>query len=232
MIDPGAGGRRRARLAALVAGLGALVAGLGALAAGFVTLTGPGPAPADAGTLPANTVSAGPSVVPGPSPSTGPNDARRTAAPPTPRNDSFSPTRITIAALRVTAAVDAVSVARDGSLDIPENPDRLGWWIGSAMPGARRGTVVLAGHVDTAADGRGVLFGLERLPMGARIDVRAGDEVIHYRAVARRSYVKRRLPADLFRTDTAPRLVLITCGGTFVDGSYSHNVVVYAVPAG
>ena len=51
-----------------------------------------------------------------------------------------------------------------------------------------------------------------------------------YRAVARRSYVKRKLPADLFRTDTAPRLVLITCGGSFADGTYSHNVVVYAEP--
>jgi hypothetical protein len=66
--------------------------------------------------------------------------------------------------------------------------------------------------------------------MGTRIDVRAGDRVVRYRAVARRSYAKRRLPDDLFRTDTAPRLVLITCGGAFSNGTYSHNVVVYATP--
>ena len=64
----------------------------------------------------------------------------------------------------------------------------------------------------------------------ARIEVRTTDGVVAYRAVARRSYTKRRLPGDLFRTDTTSRLVLITCGGAFSDGAYSHNVVLYAEP--
>jgi sortase (surface protein transpeptidase) len=141
-----------------------------------------------------------------------------------------TPTRVTIAALRVDAAVDAVGVGRGGALRVPEDADRLGWWIGSAMPGAGRGTVVITGHVDTVADGPGALFTLEKLPMGARIEVRTTDGVVAYRAVARRSYTKRRLPGDLFRTDTTSRLVLITCGGAFSDGAYSHNVVLYAEP--
>jgi hypothetical protein len=90
--------------------------------------------------------------------------------------------------------------------------------------------VVIAGHVDTAEDGPGALIRLEDLRLDAPIEVRAGDRVVRYRAVARRSYAKQRLPADLFRAGTAPRLVLITCGGTFSDGAYSHNVVVYAEP--
>jgi hypothetical protein len=149
-------------------------------------------------------------------------------APPVP----FTPTRVLIPGLRADAPVDAVGVAAGGGLSIPEDADRLGWWIGSAMPAADRGTVLIAGHVDTVADGPGALFALEKLPMGARIDVHAGDRVVGYRAVARRSYIKRRLPADLFRADTAPRLVLITCGGSFADGVYSHNVVLYAEPVG
>jgi sortase (surface protein transpeptidase) len=80
-------------------------------------------------------------------------------------------------------------------------------------------------------EGAGTLFKLESLPMGARIDVRAGNRDVAYRVVARRSYDKQRLPEQLFRTDGAPELVLVTCGGTFRHGAYSHNVVVYAEPA-
>lgn len=40
------------------------------------------------------------------------------------------------------------------------------------------------------------------------------------------------LPADLFATAGAPRLVLITCGGTFdrAAASYLDNIVVFAAP--
>ncbi len=193
-----------------------LVTGLGLSAAGIVTLHHP-VAPPDAGVVPAAAPVASPSAAPSPG-----------AAPPTPF--LAAPVRVTIAALRVTAPVDPVGVAAGGALVIPDSPSRLGWWIGSAVPGADRGTVLLAGHVDTAAAGRGALFQLETLAVGAKIAVRTSDQELAYRVVARHSYPKQRLPADLFRTDTAPRLVLVTCGGAFSHGSYSHNVVVYAVP--
>ena len=64
-----------------------------------------------------------------------------------------------------------------------------------------------------------------------RIAVRAAGRTVNYRAVARRSYDKQHLPADLFRPGTAARLALVTCGGTFHHGAYSHNVIVYAEPA-
>jgi hypothetical protein len=74
------------------------------------------------------------------------------------------------------------------------------------------------------------MFRLERLPIGARILVQAGNRTVAYRAVARRSYDKQRLPAALFDRGTAPQLALVTCGGTFRNGVYSRNVVLYAEP--
>ena len=141
------------------------------------------------------------------------------------------PARLVIGALRVDAPVDAVGVDAARALAVPADPRRLGWWMGSATPGSTRGTVLLAGHVDTARDGRGALFGLERLAIGSRIELRAGTEVFAYRAVARRSYRKEKLPPTVFRADGPPLLALVTCGGSFRDGVYSHNVVVYAEPA-
>ncbi len=202
------------------AGWVALAAGLSASVAGVVLAVQAGRPAADAGRLPAAVAI----PVPAPTPSDSP------AAVPDPPAWA-TPTRVTIGGLRVDAPVAAVGVRADGSLAVPDDPDRLGWWIGSATPGSPRGTVVIAGHVDTAQDGPGALARLEKLPLGAPIEVRAGDRVVQYRAVARRSYAKQRLPAELFRTGTAPRLALVTCGGTFRDGTYSHNVVVYAEPS-
>jgi hypothetical protein len=200
------------------AGWTTLVAGLGALAVGLVLVLRPPPAPADAGVLPP------PVVVSAPTPATA---AARTRAPALAR---WTPTKVTIDRLDVIAPVDPVAVTPDGALDVPDDPDRLGWWIGSVLPGDRRGTVLIAGHVDTAEDGEGALYRLEKLAVGSRIEVRAGDRSIAYRVTARRSYAKSRLPRELFRRDTSPQLALVTCGGAFRDGAYDHNVVVYATP--
>ncbi|GAA0801651.1 class F sortase [Spirilliplanes yamanashiensis] len=200
------------------AGWTALAAGLGALAAALVLSLLPARAPADAGTLP-----------PPPAP---PAATTRSAAPTAASTAAarWTPRTVSIARLRVAAPVDPAGVTGGGELGVPADPDRLGWWIGSALPGDRRGTVLIAGHVDTARDGRGALYRLADLPVGARIDVAAGDRTVGYRVVARRSYAKSRLPDALFRRDTAPQLALVTCGGAFRDGAYERNVVVYAAP--
>ena len=208
------------------AGWTTLVAGLCALAVGLVLVLRPADAPADAGVL--APVPAAPSA-PAPASSVPPASAPATRAPQLAA--LWTPTRVSIGRLRVEAPVDAAGVTARGDLDVPEDPDRLGWWIGSALPGSRTGTVLIAGHVDTERDGKGALYRLENLPMGARIDVRAGDRTVTYEVTARRSYAKSRLPKDLFRRDTPARLALVTCGGAFRDGAYDHNVVVYAEPA-
>ena len=210
-----------------VAGWAALAAGLGASAAAVVLAVQAGAPAADTGTLLVSipvtaTTEANRPVTP-----TATATATTTATPVT---GWAAPTRITIGALGVDAPVDPAGVGAGGALSVPDDPARLGWWIGSATPGSPRGTVLLAGHVDTAGEGPGALFRLERMPMGTTITVRAADRSTTYRATARRSYDKQRLPAELFRPGTTPRLALVTCGGTFHDGAYSHNVVVYAEP--
>lgn len=209
------------------AGWTTLVAGLCALAVGLVLLLRPAQAPADAGALPPDPVASAPASPATASPAPTPS-ARATREPELPA--LWTPAKVAIGRLKVDAPVDPAGVTRDGDLAVPEDPDRLGWWIGSALPGDRRGTVLIAGHVDTERDGKGALYRLESLPMGARIDVRAGDRTIAYEVTARRSYAKSRLPKDLYRRDTPARLVLVTCGGAFRDGAYDRNVVVYATP--
>jgi sortase (surface protein transpeptidase) len=158
--------------------------------------------------------------------------ATRPAAPATRPVDR--PVRVRIPALDVDAPVDPVGVTDRGVMAIPERVDRVGWYRFGPAPGARAGSVVLAGHVDSAEQGRGALFDLRSLGVGERIDlVTAAGRTASYRVTGRETIVKRRLPTErLFDRDGVPRLVLITCGGPFDEAtsSYRDNLVVAADP--
>jgi len=143
------------------------------------------------------------------------------------------PTALAIPALRVQATV--VPVDSSGEiLGVPADPAQVGWWTGGAPPGAASGTVVIDGHIDSATTGPGAFYQLADLHIDDLliITTTTGDRR-NYAVTGRRTYLKANgLPPDLFATTGPPRLVLITCGGSFdrSTGSYSHNIVVFATP--
>ncbi|MEU7564815.1 class F sortase [Streptomyces fradiae] len=131
------------------------------------------------------------------------------------------------------AARRPVGRAGDGALDLPGSPSRLGWWALGARPGAAAGTLLLAGHLDSAREGPGPFEALHSLPLGALAHVAAADGTRHtYRIVARRTHRSGGLPGDLFSAEGRPRLVLVTCAGAFdpETRAYAENLVLYGVP--
>jgi hypothetical protein len=142
------------------------------------------------------------------------------------------PRELSIATATIDAAVVGVTIDA-GALQIPKDGDVLGWWRDGAAPGSGRGTAVLAGHVDTLANGPGALYRLETVEPGRDVVVTTDTGPVHYRTVARRAYHKGALPGDLFATTGAPRLAIVTCGGAFDKRTrtYAYNVVVWATPA-
>ena len=107
----------------------------------------------------------------------------------------------------------------------------------SAPLAARHGTTVIAGHVDDRNQGAGAFYFLYRTVPGTTVTVTAADgTVTTWRVYSVTSVEKDRLPADLFSTTGARRLVLVTCGGQLrwdpgYGYSYADNVLVYATPA-
>ncbi|SES49396.1 Sortase family protein [Pedococcus cremeus] len=234
---------RRPGLAPVVAG--ALL--LAATGVGAAVRAADRPAP-DAGVVPTGSARAG--APSGTAPSAGapsgtapaPSATSRTAAKAagaatlTPAPDrSFLPSNLRVAAIGAVAPVVPTTVDDKGGLGIPDNPRQVGWWSGGAAPGSPYGTVLLAGHVDSAEEGLGSLVDLSRTPIGATVRVSGPAGVSQaYLVVARRSYPKATLPwRELFRQDVPARLLLVTCGGEFdrSTGHYERNVVVFAVPA-
>jgi sortase (surface protein transpeptidase) len=144
-----------------------------------------------------------------------------------------APSRLTVPALGVDAAVDAVGVDPDGQMTIPAEVDRVGWYRFGPVPGGG-GSAVIAGHVDSRTQGLGAMAPLRETAVGDEVQVTdAAGATTRWRVVSRELISKQVLPLDrLFSRDGPPRLTLITCGGPFLPefGSYRDNVVVVAEP--
>jgi len=148
------------------------------------------------------------------------------------REAAIPPVRLALPGV-VEAPVLPVATGSDGRLQMPKSPADVGWWAAGAAPGSAGGTVLLAGHVDSARSARGVFAALSQVQVGAKVAVTAGDGDVHwYRIVARRTYRQEALPADLFHGAAKPRLALVTCIGSYDHSAhrYSHNLVLYGVP--
>ena len=143
-----------------------------------------------------------------------------------------SPQRLVIPALGVDAAIVAVGLEPDGSMEIPGAAE-AGWYHYGPRPGDPTGSAVLAGHVDHNRTA-GVFIELRRLGIGDEIEVTDRDDVMRrFRVVERFQVDKDELPgAELFRTTGDPVLTLITCGGRFNRKSrhYADNIVIRATP--
>jgi hypothetical protein len=145
------------------------------------------------------------------------------------------PTRISIPSLGVRAKVIKVGQAADGSIATPEaDPaEATGWYRLGPTPG-ELGTAVIVGHVDTASQ-PAVFHRLPELRKGKLIEVeREDNRVATFTVESVETFPKTSFPAGrIFDSTDRARLVLVTCGGTWVGGQigYSDNVIVFATLA-
>lgn len=90
---------------------------------------------------------------------------------------------------------------------------------------------MLVGHVDTADQGLGALYSLDKVHPGMLVRLSGDAGAASYRINTMTYYPKiSGLPQTLFTTTGTGRLVLISCGGSFDTQarSYRDNVVVTA----
>ncbi|GIF64002.1 class F sortase [Asanoa ishikariensis] len=149
--------------------------------------------------------------------------------------DADGPTALTVPALKLKATVNAVGVDPEtGDFAVPPSVDQVGWYRFGPGFSATAGSIVVAGHVDSAADGQGAFFRLGSLEAGDEITLAGPDgQSRAFRVTARERYRKTAIPLRKYFAREGPvRLTLITCGGPFDTRTrhYRDNVVVTAVP--
>ncbi len=163
-------------------------------------------------------------------------DVTRIGTPVQPRStiEPMPPVRVAIDKLGINAPVDSVGVYDDGSVEIPDDVARVGWYRFGSDPAQGQGSTVIVGHRDGFDQGRGAFYSISALDVGDEVSLELSDGALrNYEVVAREVIAKDILPtSDLFAEDGDERLTLISCIGYFDRGGdgYRENVVVTAVP--
>jgi sortase (surface protein transpeptidase) len=161
------------------------------------------------------------------------------------------PLELRMPSLDVNAPVVGVGITAKDVMDAPMGPpddpvwQQVFWYRGSASPGAPS-TALIAGHVD--GGGRpGAFAHIDDLRRGDPIvvhDTRSGLD-IHFVVTETEAYTLDQAaePAVLTRiygagpvsgawpqpsADGLSHLTLITCAGTYTNGTHDHRLVVYA----
>lgn len=140
------------------------------------------------------------------------------------------PTRLQIEALDVDAPVQPVGTTPENAQEVPAALDETGWWRDGAVPGAP-GNAVIVGHTASADDG----------VFDPLVDIEQGDEVLVTGAEGTAAFTVERVDvvpvadfadvaADVYRSDGASGLVLMTCGD-WNGNEFETTVIVHAAPA-
>ena len=137
-----------------------------------------------------------------------------------------------IPSLQVDAKVQVKGVNEaTNTMENPDGPVDVAWYGFTAKPGVGAGNAVFSGHVDYINFGKAVFWGLEELKEGDTIEVVLDDgTVVKYGVTASRLYDLASIPMEEVLASTSTESVtLITCGGEFSAGAYTHRLVVRAV---
>lgn len=142
----------------------------------------------------------------------------------------YAPLLIRIPAIGASAPVDPLGLNRDGTLEVPTDYARAGYYTGRPVPGAK-GPAIIAAHVDSKS-GPAVFKRLRELKPGDEVVVTRADRSDVIFVVDRvESHPKNRFPTKAVYNPTPDAtLRLITCGGSFDRrvGHYRDNVIAYA----
>jgi len=162
------------------------------------------------------------------------------------------PLQLRIPTLSVNAAVVGVGITPTNVMDAPMGPaqdpvwQQAFWYRGSAVPGALS-TALIAGHIDDPRGRPAVFAHIDRLRPGDLIvvhDTRSGLDV-RFSVTDSKTYSLAQAsdPTVLAQiygagpvagawpqpsADGLSHLTLITCAGTFRNGTHDHRLVVYA----
>lgn len=144
--------------------------------------------------------------------------------------ESGRPTQVRVDRIGVSASVVDLGLRADGTVQVPDRPEQVGWYDLGPTPGSV-GSSVLLGHVDSV-DGPAVFARLSELRPGDRLHVDLdGGGTVAFEVSEVTTYLNDDFPAERVYGDHGDRVLnLVTCGGRYdaARGGWQSNVVVYS----
>lgn len=144
----------------------------------------------------------------------------------------IAPVQVIIPAIDVDSSLVNLGLNADGTLEVPNDYEKAGWFTGGNYPGDPSGPPgLIAGHVDDYT-GPAIFYDLKNLVVGDEVHViRADNTVAVFTVTAMAQFPKTEFPADqVYAAVPDSELILITCTGEFNPNarSYLDNLVVRA----
>lgn len=147
---------------------------------------------------------------------------------------SSLPVQLRIPSLSIDARVQYVGATPTGNIGIPSNFRDVAWYKEGIVPG-QLGTAIIDGHVDNGLALPGVFKKLSSVKVGDSLYIETRDgQQLHFVVYDTRVYPYESVPMqEIIQNTNAPRIVLITCDGAWVqkNKTYSERLVVYAALA-
>ena len=136
--------------------------------------------------------------------------------------------RFRIGRIDVDAPVIVMNIDANGYMEAPSGPEPVAWYDFTAKPGQGNGNAVLSGHLDYRGHGPAVFWDLEKLEPGDEIEIELADGTrLHYAVTGSETYAVTSIDMEEVLAETSDETVtLITCAGDFVNGDYTHRLVV------
>lgn len=147
------------------------------------------------------------------------------------------PVTVAIPAIQVWARIIPLGLDSTGGVAIPSlnTPFLTSWYDRGSAPG-QAGPAVLFGHVDSAKVGPAVFYRLGDLRPGDLVYVTRRDQrTAIFRVSVVAMYSERNFPSGkVYGSSPHPTLRLVTCGGTYDDGThhYLDRIIAFAVYVG
>lgn len=140
------------------------------------------------------------------------------------------PIRIDIESIGVSAPVDPLVLEADGTLEVPTDYSRAGYYTGRPTPGAI-GPALIAAHVDSKT-GPAAFYRLRDVKPGDEVSVTRADGTTVLFSVDRlEQHPKNAFPTEaVYGPTPGATLRLVTCAGAFdaSDASYRDNLIAFA----
>lgn len=152
------------------------------------------------------------------------------SAAPSPQPPVSEPTALSIPSIGVSQQLVRLQVQGGNTMQLPPYGG-VGWFTGSAQPGAP-GAAVVAGYIGSP-DKPGAFVNLAKLGRGDRIAVARQDgSTAEFTVTDIRAYAPGKLPLDQIYAASSPTLRIVTTGGSLRPGEPNRNVVVTSVLSG
>jgi len=141
------------------------------------------------------------------------------------------PKLLEIPKLEISAKVQYVGLNSKNEMDVPSNNSDVAWFSLGAVPG-RKGSAVIAGHLDGMSGKPAIFWNLHKLEIGNDIYIidNSGDKK-HFQVVSIEKYETGFAPMEkIFGLNDGAYLNLITCSGKWdkTKNNYGERLVVFA----